>query len=49
MDKLRLRLDESNDVGCGWLELDIPQVKVLFVGHSSGRCPLFCEEGCRMT
>ena len=41
MDELRLRLDESNDVGWGWLELDIPQVKMPFVKQSSGRCPIF--------
>ena len=38
MDELRLRLDESNDMGWGWLKLDVLQVKVPFVGHSSARC-----------
>ena len=39
VDKLRLGLDESDDVGWGWLKLDVPQVKVPFVEQSSGRQP----------
>ena len=31
MDELRLGLDESDDAGWDWLELDVPQVKVPFV------------------
>ena len=41
VDELRLRLDESDDVGWNWLKLDVPKVKVPFVEHSSGRCPVF--------
>ena len=45
MDELRLGLDEGNDVGWNWLELDVPQVKVPFVEQSSARCPLFVWKG----